>query len=628
MSGTKFSRTPWSRKVSVIAALTAILVAGGLVFFTLVLNQQMSSKQPVSEQSSLPQVPEVPFGVQARNNTPYMGELLNVDQLMGVPSYFERSIALDNLLARASIDDCLKLLDESKKLTEMGLRNWTQQEIFRKLATIDPEAALVHTHDFLSNQRVQLVQAVFQEWAFSNFEAAVDYGEKYVQDVEYRESQAVLYSILQTKHDLSDDVRRQIGNRFGQEQFVVQMTEHEAKSALVENPINGWLQLLMGTESNLGESEEFLEVALSVIEKEGFDTFARLHRELPDRRSRTEILRRVLRARIEVVGYQWVFEKAVELIDVSSRSIVFRIAEDWARRDIDSTLGAVARVANDDLRKYLRESVAIAWAERNPQRMLDNPISLPVSLRNTAEYTALFELAVKDPPTATKYLDRMSDWESAEFSGSQIDPSIRRSSVVNSLMGNWASRDTEGAYEWLLASSESEESRDSLFFIDVLNQVSVANAEALVNVAMKYPIDAIGAASEGAIVASVARIDISTARNLVASVRDRASRINAHAAIGAALLKEDSNPNSSLEYAEELPQSDRAEYFLRLGGHWALESPKDAFKYIERLPSEEARSYAAFSLTQSNGWRQVLSEQQVEQLRPLLTEEQLDKLKE
>lgn len=630
MSGSRLTPSNWSRKVffSVVGGLAAILVAGGLALLVLALNTQPNSSQSSTAEDSMPQLPEVFLNVQDSTGAVQEDELFELERLMDVPSHFERAVALDDLLVQAATDECLRLLNESKKLPDMAFRKWVQLEVFRRLAAIDPERALVYTDDFLPSQRQRHVQAVFREWAFSNFEAAVDHGETYVADLSYEDNQAVLSAILQTRHDLSEDARRQIGIRFGQEQFVISMSEHEERSALIENPIAGWHKLLEGGAPNLAESDELLEVALAVVEREGFDTFVELLLSLPDRRSRTGILRNVLRRRIEIEGHHSVFEKAVELIEVSNRSIVFWIAEDWARHNVVTVLNEVAKVANVELRKYLQEAVAVDWAQGNPQRALDNPLSLPEALQNTVDYTALFWLAVKDPPAATMYLDRMSDWENAEFSGRQGDPSIRRSNVLNNLMGNWASRDAEGAYEWLLASSVSEESRASLFFIQLLNRVSVANAEALVDIALQHPIDAVKVSSEGSIVARVATIDPAFAKKLVGRVRDKSSRLNAHAAIGGALLKEDGNPESSLEYAEELPQSDRAEYFLKLGGHWASASPKDAFKYIERLPSEEARSNAAFSLTQSNRWRQVLSEQQVEQLRPLLTEEQLDKLKE
>lgn len=629
MSGSRLTRSPWSRKVffSVAGGLVAILIAGGLAILILELNKQRNLSQSRTAEDSMPQLQGATLNEQGGTGTVHAGAQFNLERLMEVPSHFERAIALDDLLVQSATNDCLRLLDESKKLTEMAFRKWVQVEIFRRLAAIDPKLALVHTDDFPPSQRQRYVQAVFREWAFSHFEAAVDHGETYVKDLSYQENQAILSAILQTRHDLSEDARLQIGNRFGQEHFVTLMSEREEKSALIENPVAGWHKLLEGGAPNLGESNEFLEVALAVVEKKGFDTFVELLLSLPDRSSRTEILSNVLRERIEIEGYQSVFEKALELIEVSNRSVVFGIAEDWARHNVVTVLDEVAKVANVELRKYLREAVAVNWSQGNPQRALDNPLSLPQALQNTADYTALYWLAVRDPPTATNYLDRMSDWESAEFSGSPIPPSIRRGNVLNNLMGNWASRDAKGAYEWLLASSESEESRDSLFG-QVLTRVSFANAEGLVDVALQHPSDALGSSSEGEIVAMVATIDISIARKLVGRVRDKSSQLHAHAAIGAELLKQEGDPESSLEYAEELPQSDRSEYFLRLGRRWAFVSPKDAFMHIDRLPSAEAKSSAAFSLTQRNQWTQALSERQVEQLRPLLTEEQLNRLPE
>ena len=360
MAGTESSQSPWSSKVWFwfVDAFVAILVATGLVSFNFALNKQMNSVQPSLAQVGMPQSSDTSSSEQDSKNTVRAGEEgVSIDQLMGVASNFERSIALDNLLAQASFDDCLKLLNESKKFTEAALRKWTQVEIFRKLAAIDPEAALGHTQDYLSNQKLQLVQAVFREWAFSDFDTALDFGEKYVRDVSYEENEAVLSGILQTRHDLSEDVRLQIGKRFGQEYFVIQLSEQEETSALVEDPIASWHKLFEDAESNLSESERLLEVALAVIEKEGFDVFAKMLRSLPDRRSRTEILGRVLRARTEVEGFQPVFEKAIQMIDVSNRSIVFQIAEDWAEQDIDSTLDAIGKVADGELSRHLHVAV-------------------------------------------------------------------------------------------------------------------------------------------------------------------------------------------------------------------------------------------------------------------------------
>lgn len=631
MLSTEFTRSPWSRKVWFwfAEALVAILVATGLVSVNFALNKQMNSVLPNLAQVGMPQSPDTSSREQDSKNTVRAGEGVSIDQLMGATSNFERSIALDNLLAQASFDDCLKLLDESKKFTETALRNLVLVETFRKLAAIDPEAALGHTQDYLSKQRLQLIQAVFQEWAFSDFDTALDFGEKYVQDLSDEENEAVLWAILQTRHDLSADVRRLIGKRFGQEYFVIQMSEQEETSALVEDPIASWHKLLENAESNLGESEMLLDVALAVIEKEGFDVFAKLHRALTDGGSRTKILSRVLRARTDVEGYQPVFDKAIQMIDVSNRSIVFRIAEDWANQDIFTTLDAIAKVTDGELREHLLETVPITWAEENPQSMLESSISLPEAVQNSAEYAALMQLDASDPTAAVKYLDRMWHWEPwSKFLGDPIDPIDRRLNIVQNLVRRWVSQDIVGAYKWLLATTHAQEFRHVIFSRYVQHRVSSANAEDLFDAALQRSAAAHRGMNEGDIVASVATKDSSLARKLVGRVRERPSRINAHAAIGAALLREDGHPENSLKYAEELPQTDHAEYFVELGRHWVSVSWKDAFAYIERLPSEEARSNAAFILTMNNKWTQALSDQQVEQLKPLLTEEQLNQLGE
>ncbi|MXW53097.1 MAG: hypothetical protein F4X44_02880 [Gammaproteobacteria bacterium] len=551
----------------------------------------------------------------------------DLGSLLSLRTNFARSVALDNLLKQATFEEALGLLAESKEITETNFRESVQLEIFRKLASLDPKRAVKHTELFLRAHRLGLLAAIFREWSFSDFEAAVVFGEDYIRDFDYRDKPTLLSAILETRHDLSVDAKEKIATRLGLEYLLDQLVEYDRKRALLEDPIKGWHQLMNNTYSNLSQDDILTDIALAVIEKEGFDEFVQLLALLPDRRARTEVLNNALDVTIETDGFQSAFDRALQLVDLSNRSVVFDIAEDWANSDIHATLEAVEKIEDKELGQHVIESVVTNWAKSNPKRLLDNPDFLPEQLRDSAEYNALFWLAVRDPPAATKYLDRMSNWETAAFSESEsADLSILRGNVLNNLAGNWSSRDVVGAYRWWLTSPDVVEIRESLFF-QIRDRVNAANAETLVNLALEHPFKELGIGNEGAIVVQVASIDPSIAKELVVRVRARPARIRAHAAIGAAMFKQEGNPKISLEYAEELPQGDREEYLLELGKAWAMASPRLAYEYLDKLPSDESRSEAAFVLIWHNSWNRALTEQQISQLRSLLTEEQLEKLK-
>ena len=101
--------------------------------------------------------------------------------------------------------------------------------------------------------------------------------------------------------------------------------------------------------------------------------------------------------------------------------------------------------------------------------------------------------------------------------------------------------------------------------------------------------------SEAQAIEEIAKFDTELAISLLPSTRDIETKLHAAREVGVALIQ-DGDSAGAKEIAELLPQSDRADYFLRLMGRWALYDPSGLFELISDLPSDEVKESAAASL--------------------------------
>lgn len=400
-------------KLPFIAGAASVTVLGVIALIVLLFtgNKESISDTPTPDDHSVMESLVSPVDNFDAEEDSFEQKIQKITDLSTISSNFSRSIALSKLLNEADFQQTLNLLDESKQVSDVALRQSTQVEIFRRLASLDPERALSYSHNFLRAQRQLYQSVVYREWSYKDIDSVVKYTEQHLQSLESNETIMILHSILNAGHSLSDEAKRDIARRFDLELYFDASEERARRFTMLENPVEHWNLLLGDSLSDHDQIEDLVSIALAVIENDGFDEFRTMHQELSDRRIRNEVLREVLLDRLRTEGYESVFNHAVSLLDGTNRSIVFDIADRWFQRDATATFTALSNLEDEGLRDDLFETTALYLANSKPLQALELLESMPESIRGVIVYTALMGLSTRDPVETAKHLSKISQYQ-------------------------------------------------------------------------------------------------------------------------------------------------------------------------------------------------------------------------
>ena len=163
-------------------------------------------------------------------------QAFELDEFSDTVSNFELTATLYSLLLTKDEDELLKFLKESTSIESTIVRRAVYALVFERLADIDPSMALEHVLDLPGPRRIKSLESVFQEWALSDLDAAIAAGIQLAQPL----NNVALQSILRTRNDLSDKMRRDIGSRFGDNYSVERVIAEERSWLNTKKPEEAW----------------------------------------------------------------------------------------------------------------------------------------------------------------------------------------------------------------------------------------------------------------------------------------------------------------------------------------------------------------------------------------------------
>ena len=539
------------------------------------------------------------------------GGSVDLASIFEFPTFFESSVALDDMLKNADALVLVDLLDQSHDIPGIERRQATQEQIFRKFATIDPVRALSHAQSFPKNQYAHFAALIYRDWSLIDLDAALSYAEQHIPTVRWwrTEENVVLEHLFRTASDLSDSTKLDVATRLQVDPFVSKyLLQKIERDKPLDNPDEAWKELL--SVENLGDDEkdQLFQIALVVIEKDGYAKFAELVNSIQDRSIRNRLISRTLTDRMRTDEIGVVFEHAVHLFHETARSVLFQYARNWALNDPHSALDAVSKVPSDQLRKHLEEYVIDSWISTRPLDVVQQLELLPVEYREIAFERGIRSMSTHHPKETTEYLDEISD------------PGTKWNLMWN-LFQNWAVQDIEEAFTWFLNNPDLEiplgNSRATLFTY-LKYRVTPDIAPSLIEVALKYPVDATGSGWEGSIIEGLASKDRTKTKELLPQIREGPGRLNTYVAIGLLYFRQDRHMNSVIELTEDLPEADHAEFFGELLARF---SPQQALKHIDDLPTPKAQAKAALKLLQkaAESSNSPYNDKQIDRLESFLT---------
>lgn len=527
-----------------------------------------------------------------------MSSLFELSQLT---SDFARSVALHGILAEANQRDLRQLIEESKEITPNSRQHSIQEAIFQRYTTIDAASALVQIEKMPSNRHGPLISVIFKEWSQLDLDKAVAKAGQ----LEGSTKLAALNGILQSRDDLSDDLRLGIARDIGNEQYAIDFLTQSQMSDSIDNPQAAWNTLINDDHDDIAQIATLVEVAQSWVEQSGFSALQEINESLSNWQSRMAVLGSVIH-RLAQSDPEGLFNQILNYDQDRNNFIATTLVQAWVASDPHAALDAVVNVESDRLRQTLLESIVNRWAYSDPHAVLDAIDLFPEESRSMGRRTAIVALARSSPEEASRLL-------------SSVTGNNSRWDVARTIASSWSREDVYGALEWVLDSPDVQGMQSRLLEV-VLNELTSVDPQLAIETALQQPISGDQRGLESIVIARLANSDIQKAIEMLSQVRDGQTKSAAYASVGSALARS-GDIDKALKLAGSLSDGMQSVYYQSVVNAWGRRDPQDLLASMDRLPTPEVKSRAAMSLVFNSRWQRDLTEEDLDYARSFLTEQ-------
>ena len=413
------------------------------------------------ERDSAPRIEEIspPMPATAPNAAPRTRavSLANIQEL---PSRFDRTAAMYDLLRSADVRAVEDLLEEAKALPNEG--GSLRSVIYSRYVQLAPQAAATRLLAEGGDRPVGLMQAL-AVWASDDFDAAM----RFVDTLETSlGSQATMYIISQGE-GLSDSRKEQIAQRFSIEPYLGQM---RASAEARTDPASAWRNAL-SMEVGETRTRALWGIAYTWFNEDPSAALSALD-SLADRSNRDSWQRTLLRrwaAANREAAWDWVLaqprsarratllaqvaaavaeDSPSEMLEIAEtldpeerRRIAQQVLRVWARTDPRAALAALEEMADPQLTQAAQHSVISSWTQSDPRSAFEWVLTQPPSSgQSSLLATTLGAYATTDP-------------ERALALASNLDGG-HRSRAIETVIRQWASEDPLAAAAWLDSSPD------------------------------------------------------------------------------------------------------------------------------------------------------------------------------
>ena len=513
---------------------------------------------------------------------------------------FGLSVALHNTLASAGETELLSLLEQSTAIEHASRRQLVQGTIFRRYASLDPKNAIKQVSNMPRLQHGDLLAIVFGEWALSQLDDALASAKR----LDGFGKLAALRGILESRDDLSDAVRVEIGRQLGNERVAQNIVTQSNISEAIKDPESAWTTLIEDDLLDTAQTGTLIQVAEAWIEKDGMSVLGKINDTLSDWTSKTSVLAAVVHNLVQADA-QAVFDFVRTMENDTHNTVITNVVNAWARLDPEAALAAVLSVESKSLRASLENSIASSWGRTNPREALENLDLLPENARDAARSSAITALAQTSPEEAANLMAGMDGGEYQLMTAFQV-------------MSVWANKDPIAALEWTLNNPEVEDLRTSLL-PSILYQVASRNPQLAFDIALQQPVGENQIGLEAQVIANIAYSNIEKALALLSQVREGPTLAYALNSVGSALVRS-GDIDEAWMLAQRLSESQREAYYQSVVSAWASHDATELYESIDKLPSDEIKSLAAMRLISFNKWSRQLDEDQVNRAKTYLNE--------
>lgn len=547
----------------------------------------------MSEQSSVRQYSGGSIGIQS----------LLVD-LNSRQDSFERALAIDQMLLHADTNHLKELLQELGSISSLGSREVVQQELFRRLATVDPILALDLIKEEPRVRQARFAEPMFQEWASSDLDSAIEQATTlrpfFLRRIAFE-------AMLETREDLTVGEIDQIGRRLRLSDFDIQGTVSQSEMADAASLETIWNKVQKSDRSFNLKNSALTALAQRRIDQEGPVALEKTSQSISDWRTRQSVLNESIRwaARLDPRS---TFDVALNSFRATEPRLVSEAVKHWVEREPESAFGAISQLPISRFQEKLLVDAMSYWASYEPRGLLRNLDLIPNELHNWARYTALSRI----PDFSTQEVAQLVEEQSSSWGYSEL----------TTIVGNWKNYAFEETLDWVLKNFNPENS-GSLLADELLSGLTLENAELALEKSLIKPLDPQEVGIEAYVVAHLAISNVDAAIKALPRLRNDKTRDTAIRQ-SAYRLSLNHQWNNAWKFGSRLPKAQRVDFLDDVIKRWLSYEPSGDLVRIERLPSAELRSRAAMWAIEWGLAYGDLSQEAESRLRKYLLEEDIE----
>lgn len=521
-------------------------------------------------------------------------------------SQLDRTRLLYDLFASANMGILQDYWEQAQNLELSNVRAEIQDVIIQRWSGLDPIAALDVIENETPNARKHvLVDFVFREWSLIDLENAIEH----VRSLEKDAQQRAIASIVKAREDMTVKQRREIARQLDSEWVAIDVLREPTDSVVIDKPAQEWRSFMWEHKDdlpNLSEAQNRMldQIAYSWIVKDGVAAFEKMRHSLPADFSLLETTRFVSAELIDT-SPQLAFDLVVAGKLREKETLYFQLAmdviTDWAKTDPNKAFDATGAVIGPSFQVRLRHRLLWAWAQNNPESLLNSIGELPKSLQLKARETAFTYIARQSPERVRALLSSIADQN-------------YRNVIADTVVKGWALTDLPGTLEWI-------DSEDSLtaFRHDLQRSayfsLAKENPKLAVQTAAKQPLNSMNEGWEALVIIWTADDNLDIAAGLLEYVRPGQTRNRAYNSVVEHVIEEqdwDRAINLVIQYADQAEQ-----VLSKQVGILSREIPIRLFNEIESLESPWLKRSVAWQLIEHNKDNGTFTEEQLAHLKEI-----------
>ena len=577
-------------------AVVFVLLGGFLIVWSSHIERAVRGANQVgftSEKSSVRQYSGGSFGIQS----------LLVD-LNSRQDSFERALAIDQMLLHANTNHLKELLQELDSISSLGSREVVQQELFRRLATLDPVLALDLIKEEPRVRQARFAEPIYQEWASRDLDSAIEHATT-LRPLFLR--RIAFEAMIEIREELTVGEIEQIGRQLRLSDFDNQDTVSRSEMADAASLETIWNKVLKSDRSFNIKNSALTALAQRRIEQVGPVALEKISQSISDWRTRQSVLNESIRwaARLDPRS---TFEFALNSFWATEPRLVSEAVKHWVEREPENAVGAISQLPISRFQEKLLVDAMSYWASYEPRGLLRNLDLIPSELHSWARYTALSRI----PDFSTQEVAQLVEEQSGSWGYSEL----------TTIVGNWKNYAFEETLDWVLKNYDPEDSGYGLAD-ELLSGLTLENAELALEKSLVEPLDPQEVGIEAYVIAHLAISNVDAAIKALPRLRNDKTRDTAIRQ-SAYRLSLHSQWSNAWEFGSRLPKAQRVDFLDDVIERWLSYEPSGNLARIERLPSAELRSRAAMWAIEWGHAYENLSREAEDQLRKHLLEEDIE----